>query len=244
MALREAWRTLKPSIGGTIDVDAAQRTPAELQLATTSVANRNKGRRGRSRKRRRPVAPTADGGATAALPRAGEDRAREREPAPSARGSRARARPRVAPQRGGGARPFRDPQSVGERPMAPRHPLPLSELLILVGAIGTVVGLSKGVSHGGPSLIAGLAAVVIGTVEVTLREHLSGYRSHTLILALLPTIVFHSAVVLIAAAFTRTPPALNVALLGLDAAVFAFLFKLLRARFRDARRERVFKGRR
>jgi cytochrome c biogenesis factor len=116
--------------------------------------------------------------------------------------------------------------------------------LILAGAIGTVVGLNRGISHGGPPLIAGLAAVVIGTAEVTLREHLSGYRSHTLILALLPTIVFHSAVVLIVAAFTTTPRALNVALLFLDAAIFAFLFKLLRARFQDARRERVFAGRR
>ena len=210
------------------------------------MANRNKGRRGRSRKRRRPVAQVADGGAAAALGRADEDRAREREPArgpaPSSRGSRARARPRAAPQ--GGAGRFRDAQSVGERPPAPWHPLPLSELLILVGAIGAVVGLRKGVSHGGPALIAGLAAVAIGTVEVTLREHRSGYRSHALILALLPTIAFHSVVILITAAFTQAPQALNVALLGLDAALFAFLFKLLRARFSDARRERVFKGRR
>jgi len=134
--------------------------------------------------------------------------------------------------------------SVGDRPQAPWHPLPLSELLILVGAIGTVIGLQKGLSHGGPPLFAGLAAVVIGTVEVTLREHLSGYRSHTLILALLPTIAFHSAVVLTVAAFTSTPRVLNIALLALDAALFAFLFKLLRARFQDARRERVFAGRR
>jgi hypothetical protein len=130
--------------------------------------------------------------------------------------------------------------SVGERPQAPWHPLPLAELLILVGAIGTVVGLRRGISHGGPPLFAGLAAVVIGTVEVTLREHLSGYRSHTMILALLPTIVFHSAVILIVAAFTRLPRALNVGLLLVDAALFAFLFKLLRARFLDARRERTF----
>ena len=122
--------------------------------------------------------------------------------------------------------------------------MPLSELLILAGAIGTVVGLNRGISHGGPPLIAGLAAVILGTAEVTLREHLSGYRSHTAILALLPTIVFHSAVVLIVAAFTSTPRALNVALLFVDAALFAFLFKLLRARFQDARRERVFAGRR
>jgi hypothetical protein len=136
--------------------------------------------------------------------------------------------------------------SVGERPQAPWHPLPLSELLILVGAIGTVVGLvlRKGASHGGPPLFAGLGAVLIGTVEVTLREHLSGYRSHTLILTLLPVIVFHTAVILIVAALTKVPQALNVGLLLVDVALGTLLFKLLRARFLDARRERTFTGRR
>jgi hypothetical protein len=133
---------------------------------------------------------------------------------------------------------------AGERPRPPWYPLPLSELLILVGAIGTVIGLRRGVNHGGPVLFAGLAAVIVGTVEVTLREHLGGYRSHTIILALLPTIVFHSAVALVVAAFTRVPSWLNVVLLLLDVAVFGFLFKLLRARFLEAQRERSFAGRR
>jgi hypothetical protein len=134
--------------------------------------------------------------------------------------------------------------SVGERPQAPWHPLPLSEMLILVGAIGTVFGLRRGVSNGGPALFTGIAAVLIGTVEVTLREHMSGYRSHTLILALLPVIVFHSAVVLIIAALTRVPKVLNVGLLLADAGLGTLLFKLLRARYLDARRERTFAGKR
>lgn len=121
--------------------------------------------------------------------------------------------------------------------------MPLSELLILVGAIVTVIGLrraSSGFSAGAPALAAGLAAVLIGTIEVTLREHRSGYRSHALLLAALPVIVFHSAVVLILAAFTSVPRLLNVGLLVVDVALFAFLFKLWRARFLDARRERRF----
>jgi uncharacterized membrane protein len=137
---------------------------------------------------------------------------------------------------------------VGERPQAPWHPLPLSELLILVGAVSTVFGLDRlqhgGISNGGPALFAGIAAVLIGTVEVTLREHRGGYRSHTLILAVLPVIVFHSAVILIVAAFTTVPRALSIGLLPLDVALFAILFKVLRARFADARRERKFASRR
>jgi hypothetical protein len=138
--------------------------------------------------------------------------------------------------------------SVGERPQAPWHPLPLSELLILVGAIGAAVGLIRlshgGISHGGPALLAGIAAVLIGTVEVTLREHLSGYRSHTLLLTLLLLLVFHSATILIVSSLTTVPKLLNVVLLIVDVGLGTVLFRLLRARFLDARRERVFAGRR
>ena len=112
-------------------------------------------------------------------------------------------------------------------------------MLILVGAVGTVVGLARlghgGISNGGPVLFAGLGAVVLGTLKVAWREHNTGYRSHTLLLALLPVLVFHSVVVLGLAAFITVPRLLNFGLLAVDAAVFAVLFKLLRARFLDAR---------
>ncbi len=132
-----------------------------------------------------------------------------------------------------------DRLAVGERPHAPWHPLPLSELLILIGAIGTVVGLLRGES-GLVLMIAGLGAVLIGTVEVTLREHLSGYRSQTLILALVPAIGLYTGVVLIA----RPPAAVNLVLLVLVAAADVFLFKWLRARFLRARQERTFAAKR
>jgi hypothetical protein len=207
------------------------------------VSTRNKGRRGRSRKRRPSAAAVLEGGssqtaqadAAADATRADARRAGAKQQKRAAAGQRQRTR----------ARDRRDgtQRSRRERPQAPWHPLPLSELLILVGAIGTVIGLQKGVSHGSAPLLAGLAAVVVGTVEVTLREHLSGFRSHAVLLSLLAATVLHTAVVLIVAAFTHTPRALNVGLLALDAAVFTAVFKLLRARFRDARRERVFAGR-
>ncbi len=134
----------------------------------------------------------------------------------------------------------REPPAPGERPQAPWHPLPLSELLILVGAIGVIVGLLRGGTGGAAPLFAGIGAVAIGTIEVTLREHRSGFRSHTILLAALPAIALHTAVVLTVAAFTRVPHVLNAGLLVLDAAVFLVLFRLLRARFQDASRERRF----
>jgi hypothetical protein len=209
------------------------------------VANRNNGRRGRSRKRNRPRAPAVAapssptrGGAVA--------EAAEQAPPPSARaltGKRAATRdaPRATTQRG-----FKDPQSLGERPEAPWHPVPVSELLILIGAIATAIGaskLSKDSSAGVPTLVAGIAAVLIGTIEFSLREHRSGYRSHTIMLALLPTVVVFTGSLLVISAFVSpVPVALKIAPLALALPLFAVLYKMLRARFADARRERVFAG--
>jgi len=204
------------------------------------VANRNKGRHGRSRKRRTSgvAVPYSEAGSAsapeengAAPPRAAG--ARPRGPSPTTR----------APTRGSRRRSvgegLKDLVPVGQRPPPPWHPLPLSELLILFGAIGTVVGFSRGISNGGAALFVGLAAVVIGTVEVMLREHLSGYRSHTLILAALPVIVLDAVLVLLIGPSTTT---LKLAIVAIDVLLFALLFKLLRARFLGARRERVLAG--
>lgn len=137
----------------------------------------------------------------------------------------------------------------GERPRSPWHPLPISELLILVGAVSIVLGMSKlnaqhpSISQGGTALLIGIAAVGVGSFEVALREHRSGYRSHTIMLAALPVLVFHSLVILGVSAFTAAPRLLNVGLFAVDIALFAFLFRLLRAHFLDGRHARVLRGR-
>jgi hypothetical protein len=212
------------------------------------VAKRSS-RRARSRKRR-SAGPAPRQPAQEAPGASGSGVQTEDPPAGSAAGARepagARQRGKRAQKERNGAAPpkrgFRDPGSVGERPQAPWHPLPLSEALILVGAIGTIVGIRIGVSQGGAApLFVGLGAVVLGTVEVTLREHLSGYRSHTIILALLPLMVLDTILAFAVAAFVNpVPTAAKVALLVLNVPAFVFLYKLLRARFQDARRERVF----
>jgi hypothetical protein len=183
------------------------------------VAKRNTGRRGRSRKRRPASQP-------ATSPAAPEEPRKQRSSPP-----RAAAKPG-----------YRDPTSSGERPQSPWHPLPLSELLILVGAIGTIVGFrrtERGV------LLAGIGAVALGTVEVTYREHMSGYRSHTILLAMIPTLVVFVGLSLLGAALaTPVPTWLRVVPIVIVVPLFAGLFKLLRARFLDARRERTSAARR
>ena len=197
------------------------------------MANRNRGRRGRPRKRRPAAARTAGG----PPPASAEPAAAEQQPKrPRTRHSGSeRPRSRRAAQRDG--RGLTGTLALGERPQAPWHPLPLSELLILIGAIATVVGFLRGES-GLPLVFAGVGAVLIGTVEVTVREHLSGYRAHTLMLALLPAIALYTGVVFVA----RPPLALNLVLLAVAVLLAVFLFKALRARFLDARRKRVLRG--
>jgi hypothetical protein len=180
-------------------------------------------------------------------------RSRKRRPA-GARASRAGTQAPLAPrERSKSARsaPRRSPTAptYGERPPSPWHPLPLSELLILVGAIAVVLGLRKLDSHspqisqGGTTLFAGLGAVALGAFEVSLREHRSGYRSHTIMLSLLPVLVFDTAVVLAVSAFTTAPRLLSLGLFAIDVALFALLFRMLRARFLDARHARVLRER-
>jgi hypothetical protein len=211
------------------------------------VANRNSGRRGRSRKRNRPRA-AAVAERTAESVGASAASAGEREQASAPSPARKRTRAREAAQRDAPSSGFKAPQSLGERPQAPWHPVPVSELLILIGAIATAIGaskLSKQNTAGAATLVAGVVAVLIGTVEFSLREHRSGYRSHTILLALLPTVVLYTGTLLLLSAFvTPVPVGLKIAPLALALPLFAVLYKLLRARFADARRERVFAGQR
>jgi hypothetical protein len=130
----------------------------------------------------------------------------------------------------------RDPGGFGERPQAPWHPFPLAELLILIGLIAVAVGMFG--KHT-PALLAGVGAVLLGTLEFTVREHLSGYRAHSSLLAAVPTALFHGGVALGLSALGVPSAALILVPLALDVPLFFVLFKLLRARFDDARRERV-----
>lgn len=198
------------------------------------MASRTK--RARSRKRR----PRAASAGTATTTQAAADVADSAVPAGRAVDRPPSAARSVDRPRGGARSSGAPPQTpvsrrYGERPKPPWHPLPLSELLILVGAIGVLVGLGRGLSHGGPPLFAGLVAVALGTLEVTLREHRSGFRSHTIMLAALPVVIFHSAIALGVSAFAKMPAAATIGLLAIDVVLFLAIFRLLRSRFLTAR---------
>jgi hypothetical protein len=119
----------------------------------------------------------------------------------------------------------------GERPESPFGGLPVSELAILVGLIAAVVGFLNG---GGAPLIVGLIICALGVVEVTAREHFSGYRSHAALLAAIPAVVLEATLVV---AFGD--PKQRALLLVAVVPVFAVLFWLLRRKFLTARQARV-----
>jgi len=193
------------------------------------ASKRNRRRRAR---KRRPAQATAQSAEAAGAP-----------PADAGAGAGAAASAKRAKRpTSAEARAASSSRTVGERPRAPWHPWPLSELLILIGGVGSVVAFKSGAEGHPALLVVGVVAVALGTFEVTLREHLAGYRSHTVLLAAIPVIAFHTAVILVGVLFIRVPRWANVPLLVLDVALFSFLYKLLRARYLDARRERVFAG--
>jgi hypothetical protein len=76
-----------------------------------------------------------------------------------------------------------------DRPNAPWHPFPLVELCVLVGIVLLVLGLfSHNSPHGRAMLLAGLALGSLGGLDTAAREHFAGFKSHTLVLAGVPTV--------------------------------------------------------
>jgi hypothetical protein len=111
-----------------------------------------------------------------------------------------------------------------ERPSAPWGDAPLAELVILAG----IVALAIGVIGGHPKAIGvGVALAGLGGLEVAVREHFAGYRSHTTLLAgaafvLVTGLVFYAAGQILAVA------------LGIGAVAFLLVFFLARRAFQRA----------
>ncbi|HEY4824232.1 MAG TPA: hypothetical protein VIH49_04205 [Solirubrobacteraceae bacterium] len=119
----------------------------------------------------------------------------------------------------------------GQRPEGFFGGVPVSEIAILAGLVGAVVGFIRG---GGPVLIVGIIVIALGVLEICGREHFSGYRSHTTLLAAIPSLGAETAIV---AAFGA--PSQRFLLLLFVVPVYGLLFWLLRRKFLTARQARV-----
>ena len=68
-------------------------------------------------------------------------------------------------------------------PEPPWHPFPLAEVCIFVSLVLVIVGFIVWGRTGEILVGAGAVLGALGTLEFTIREHVGGYRSHSVLLA-------------------------------------------------------------
>jgi uncharacterized integral membrane protein len=119
-----------------------------------------------------------------------------------------------------------------ERPPAPWGDFPLAELTILAG----IVSLAIGVIGGHPTALGvGVVLASLGGLEVAVREHFAGYRSHTTLLA-------GTVFVLVVGGLFYLGGLILAICLGIGAAAFVAAFLALRRAFRKASGGLAFKA--
>ncbi|MFL5825635.1 MAG: hypothetical protein ACJ76V_03835 [Thermoleophilaceae bacterium] len=127
---------------------------------------------GRRSRKRASADPGPEAVSTTGSTRAERDAARRRRAQALDRGEapgrphRVQARPRTRP-----------------KPPAPWGSFPLSELVVLLGIVFVIAGLVVWGSRGRTLLVGGMVLGSLGGLEVSIREHFAGYKSHTTLLA-------------------------------------------------------------
>lgn len=110
------------------------------------------------------------------------------------------------------------------RPEAPWGKFPLMEIAVMAGLVLIGIGLFSG----RPAfLLGGLLVASVGGLELAVREHLAGYRSHTTLLSFVGGVA--SACIALFAAGLDVRFSLAIGILA-----FALLFALLRRAFINA----------
>ncbi len=129
-------------------------------------------------------------------------------PGPDPVGRRARPKPLLS-----------DP---ADRPPAPWGSFPLVEVFVLIALGMFIAGF---VTKGAPLIVGGLAVGSIGGLELSIREHFAGFRSHSSLLALLPSGIAAAVI------FLLTHGGGRAAILPTIAVIWLASFWLLRRAF-------------
>ena len=147
---------------------------------------------------------------------------RKRRRRPAAGAPRATA-PRASAPSPRAAAPRRG--SPDARPPAPWGSFPLVEVTVLVALVMLIGGFFVQGQQGAVMVGVGLVLGSLGGLELTIREHFAGYRSHTLVLAAAPALVVLGALTYfapdgfpIAARFAIAAAVLGLAAFGLTRA--------------------------
>jgi uncharacterized integral membrane protein len=102
--------------------------------------------------------------------------------------------------------------------------VPLAELVILAGIIALVIGI---VGQNPTAIGVGVALAGLGGMEVAIREHFAGYRSHTTLLA-------GAVFVFTVGGLVYLAHQILALCLGIGAVAFAIVFFLARRAFQRA----------
>jgi hypothetical protein len=117
---------------------------------------------------------------------------------------------------------------LDEAPKAPWYPFPLVEIVILIALVMIVLGF---VANGGKRpvlLAAGMSLGSLAAIELSIREHFAGYRSHSGLLAGVCTIAVETPLFFL----VKDPAGFAVGLrLVVGVVVFGLAFHLLRRAF-------------
>jgi uncharacterized membrane protein len=123
------------------------------------------------------------------------------------------------------------PRPVGRRtkregPPAPWGSFPLVELVVLIALVLLIAGVFVQGTRGVTMIGAGIALGSLAGLELSIREHFAGYKSHTTVLS---TAI---GVAVLAVAFVVNDAQPSVAGLVAGAATFAVAFYLFREAFK------------
>jgi hypothetical protein len=113
-----------------------------------------------------------------------------------------------------------------ERPPAPWGRFPLVELVVLVSLVLLLVGFFVGEGRGIVMIACGVTLGSLAGLELSIREHLAGFRSHSTVLAGAVTVV------VVAAGYFLLPAKLFGVNLMIGAVVFGISFYAFREVFK------------
>jgi hypothetical protein len=111
-------------------------------------------------------------------------------------------------------------RSADDRPAAPWGSFPLSEIVIFIGILIFLPGIFVGPPQGLVMIVVGLGLVSLAGLELAIREHFAGYRSHNLLFGGAIGVPTFGALLL--ATTIPTPVCIAVALVAFGGAAWLF----------------------
>ncbi len=114
-------------------------------------------------------------------------------------------------------------------PPAPWGTFPLTELVVLLSLVLGVVGFIRFSHHQGKVMVvAAMCLGSLGGLEVSIREHFTGFRSHTTLLAASSAV---ASMILVSVIAGKAGAAILAVVVGVGVLVFVLAFYALRQAF-------------